>query len=85
VLVTEIARAMNRLSKSVIPIIWPTANPSPKVPNASENAIIRAFLPTERSLAIGYSRPTTNRSKTIPISASKFRISGWSMKLKGGV
>src|ERR687890_2131392 len=33
VLVTEIARAMKRLSNKDNPIIWPTANPSPKVPN----------------------------------------------------
>ena len=42
-----------------------TIDPSARTPKASAIAIIKAFLPTERSFAIGYSRPTTNKSSTI--------------------
>src|SRR3712207_6608726 len=41
VLVTEIARAIKRLSNRDIPIICPTTKPNPKVPKASEKAITR--------------------------------------------
>jgi len=41
-----------------------TIDPSARTPKGSAIAIIKAFLPTARSFAIGYSRPTTNKSSS---------------------
>jgi hypothetical protein len=43
-----------------------------KVPNASDDAIIKALL---RSFAIGNSIPTTKSTNITPISANRFNTS----------
>ena len=86
VLVTEIASATNAESKSEkFRRKKLTEKPTANVPNASHVAIVNAFFPILRSLSIGNSIPTTNNKRIIPISANKFKISGFNIKLNGGV
>jgi hypothetical protein len=56
-----------------------------KVPNASDDAIMKAFFPISRSLDIGNSIPTTKSTNMTPISANRFSTSVLVIRLKGGV
>src|SRR5262245_13894077 len=56
-----------------------------KVPNASDDAIIKALFPILRSFAIGNSIPTTKSTNMTQISANRFSTSVLVIRLKGGV